>query len=320
MFSTPVLLITFNRPEHTKRVWAEIKKHHPREIYIFQDGERKGNTDDLIKCAKVRELFSEPLDWECQIKTFISGQNLGCGRGPVEAISWFFKNVDQGIIMEDDCLPHADFFGYCEKLLNKYNKNKQVMVVGATTYHDNYPCEKSYLFSRYFTGGAWASWKSAWLGFSIDLEALDETAFFRKVSGQFYSSAETNWWLRKVKEIKSDNTKKHYWDYQMQIHMLNNNGLAIRPHKNLISNIGFDSEGTHTHVNDNSGERKTERILPLSHPENVNVDKKNDYLHMAKEKPKKIEKRIIDALYRYMSESNGFANKVLLAYQRIKRK
>ena len=148
-FHTPILLITFNRPTHTRRVWEELKKQKPKYVYVFQDGPR--NEEDIEKINLVQALFSEELDWDCELRTYYSEINLGCGKGPVTGISWFFEQVEQGIIMEDDCLPHPEFFGYCDELLIKYKNEHRVMVVGATTYHDDYPCDNSYLFSRYFT-------------------------------------------------------------------------------------------------------------------------------------------------------------------------
>lgn len=315
----PILLITFNRPSHTRKVWEAIKKQRPRYVYIFQDGARLGNAIDAKKCAAVRAIFEEARDWECELKTLYSDVNLGCGRGPVSGINWFFEQVEQGIIMEDDCLPHPDFFAYCDELLNKYKSCNEVMVVGATTYHDNYPCSDSYLFSRYFTGGAWASWKNAWEGFSVDLENVHPKAFKKIISKNFYSTAETNWWVRKVIEIKADTEKKSYWDYQMQIHMLQNNGLAIRPQKNMICNIGFDQEGTHTLENDDRGERAVFSCLPLTHPLQVIVNEKNDYLYMAKEHQKRIDVRIVDTIYRFMNESGGTPTKVLKLYKQMKK-
>jgi len=319
MFNIPILLITFNRPDHTRRVWEEIKKQQPKYLFVFQDGAREGNSVDIDKCAAVRAIFKEPFDWGCEVKTFYSDRNLGCGLGPVTGISWFFEQVEQGIIMEDDCLPHSDFFTFCEEMLTKYQHNNEVMVVGATTYHDNYPCADSYLFSKYFTGGAWATWRRAWKEFSFDLETANEKQFKRIIQKQFYSSAETNWWVRKVREIKNDTSKKSYWDYQMQIHLLLHNGLAIRPQKNMISNIGFDPEGTHTHQNDSRGDREVFSCYPLTHPAQITVNKRNDYLHMAKEHKKRLDKRIISSIYNYMNENEGTLNRILKIYKRKKR-
>ena len=278
MFKTPVLLITFNRPDHTRRVLTEILKQEPQELYVCQDGAREGNKNDRVKCQEVRDVINELTapyaigHKDFTLHTLYQKQNLGCGPGPQAGITWFFENVEQGIIMEDDCLPHLDFFGYCEELLNRYKDNPQVQFINSTLYHDRWRCEGSYGFSHYMVTGAWAAWRNTWQGFDLDLLHLNAWKFRKQVLLLTKNRAEANWWYFKVKEIQADKSKKSYWDYQMQIHLFRNNALTIHPKVNLVSNIGFDAEGTHTLFNDGRGDKPVYPIIPLSHPADMNVD------------------------------------------------
>ena len=276
--NTPILLITFNRPDHVRRVLTEILKARPRDLYICQDGAREGNENDRIKCQAVRDVVNEltsphvVANKNFTLHTMYQPTNLGCGPGPQAGITWFFENVEQGIVMEDDCLPHPDFFGYCEELLNKYKDDERVQFINSTLYHDRWKCEGSYGFSHYMVTGAWAGWKSMWQGFDLDLLELNAWKFRRHVLRLTKNRAEANWWYFKVKEIQKDKSKKSYWDYQMQIHLFKNGALTIHPKVNLISNIGFDAEGTHTLTNDGRGDNAVFPILPLTHPNTMNVD------------------------------------------------
>ena len=278
MFKTPILLITFNRPEHTRRVLTEILKQEPQSLYVSQDGAREGNENDRVKCQEVRDVINELTsayavrNKHFTLYTLYQPHNLGCGPGPQAGITWFFENVEQGIIMEDDCLPHPDFFGYCEELLNKYKYNQQVQFINSTLYHDRWKCEGSYGFSHYMVTGAWAAWRSTWQGFDLDLLDLKAWKFRKQVLRLTKNRAEANWWYFKVKEIQADKSKKSYWDYQMQIHLFRNSALTIHPKVNLISNIGFDAEGTHTHYDDGRGDKAVYPILPLIHPDSLQVD------------------------------------------------
>ena len=119
MLNTPVLLITFNRPDHVRRVLSVIRAMQPATLFIFQDGAREGNAVDVEKCAQVRAVVQELVDWDCDLHTNYADRNFGCGAGPMTGIDWFFNQVEEGIVMEDDCLPHPDFFGYCEELLDR---------------------------------------------------------------------------------------------------------------------------------------------------------------------------------------------------------
>lgn len=290
MLHTPILLITFNRPEHTRWVLTEILKQEPQSLYVCQDGVREGNENDHIKCQEVKDIITELTSAYAvahpnfSLFTLYSSINLGCGPGPQAGITWFFENVEQGIVMEDDCLPHPDFFGYCEELLNRYKDNPQVQFINSTLYHNRWKCEGSYGFSHYMVTGAWAAWRSTWQGFDLDLHDLNAWKFRRQVLRLTKNRAEANWWYFKVKEIQKDKSKKSYWDYQMQIHLFRNNALTIHPKVNLISNIGFDAEGTHTTFNNGDGERPVYPILPLELPTSMTIDMPMDADCFAKRK------------------------------------
>ena len=129
MFNTPILLIAFNRPTHTRKVLEVIRMQQPKQLFVFQDGAR--NNNDAIKCTEVRQVVKELVDWDCELKTYYSEVNLGCGPGPASAITWFFENVEQGIILEDDAVPNNDFFLYATELLNMYRDNSDIMAIGS---------------------------------------------------------------------------------------------------------------------------------------------------------------------------------------------
>ncbi len=275
-------MITFNRPDHVRRVLTEIRKQKPTELYVCQDGAREGNENDKIKCQEVRDVIKELVDWSCNLHTLYQEKNLGCGLGPAAGISWFFEHVELGIVMEDDCLPHPDFFNYCEELLEHYKNDKKVLFINSTLYDNRWQCEASYGFSHYMVTGAWAAKRETWHGFDLDLNTLNAWSFRKQVLRITHNRAEANWWYFKVKEIQKDTDKKSYWDYQMQIHLFRSNALTIHPRVNLISNIGFDAEGTHTLKDDGRGDKPVYPILPLQHPDSFDVDTKMDAICFAK--------------------------------------
>lgn len=322
MFKTPILLITFNRPEHTRRVLTSILGTDPLFLYVFQDGARENNESDAEKCAAVRRVVSLlTKDTNTVLHTLYSEKNLGCGAGPMTAISWFFSKVKMGIIMEDDCLPHPDFFGYCEELLIRYKDEEKVRFINSTLYSDRWHCEASYDFSRYMVTGAWAGWRRTWQGFDLDLESLSAREFRKHVLKMTENRGEANWWYSLVKEIQQDRTKKSYWDFQMQVHLFVNNALTIHPQRNLISNIGFDAEGTHTiDNNSNRGDKAVFPILPLIHPTVLRVDKKRDEYCWAKSHSQGLVKDELNYLYQSLLWSNGVGHKLLMLYKRIRKK
>ena len=320
MFTTPILLITFNRPDHVRQVLAEIRKQQPAQLFVCQDGAREGNEIDRVKCQEVRDVITELVDWPCELHTLYQERNLGCGPGPAAGIDWFFSQVDRGIIMEDDCLPHPDFFAYCEDMLNRYNNNPNVQFINATLYHDRWHCEASYGFSRYMVTGAWAAWRETWQGFDIDMHSWDAWQFRRQVLRLTHSTTEANWWYWKLKEIQKDTSKKSYWDYQMQMHLFKNAAVTIHPKTNLVSNIGFDTEGTHTLSNDGRGDREVYPILQLVHPNAITINNAMDVDCFGKTKPLSPYKNVVQFAYQYMLRSHGVLHAILMAYKKLKNK
>lgn len=314
----PVLLITFNRPDHVFRVLSAIRKEKPKSLYVFQDGPREGMVDDVEKCAKVRSVISKLVDWRCDLHTFYSDYNYGCGAGPMTGINWFFSQVEEGIVIEDDCLPHTDFWGYCEELLERYRDNPQVMYISSTLYDDLWRCEQSYGFSHYMITGAWASWARAWKGFDLDLQNMDAKKFRQHCKKLLYSVVEADWWYFKLIEIQRDQEKKSYWDYQMQIHLFQNSGMTIHPKVNLVSNIGFDEEGTHTLINNGKGNLPSFSILPLIHPTLMQVDLRRDYLCFAKSHSHGCINDFISRLYKNMLFDRGISHNILMLYKKLK--
>ena len=328
MLNTPILLITFNRPDHTRQTLQRILEARPRDLYIFQDGARKGNANDALKCQQVRDVINELVaEYKAKhssslltLHSYFSEANLGCGAGPMTGISWFFDNVEQGIVMEDDCLAHPDFFPYCEELLNKFKKQEtrsekqetgtekqeRVAFINSTLYDERWSralneerltMNDSYGFSRYMVTGAWASYREVWQGFDLDLKDMSALKFAWHVYRLTGNLAEAEWWWYQVRAIQQDKNKKSYWDYQMQIHLFRQNALTIHPAVNLISNIGFDAEGTHTMTNDGRGDREVYPILPLSHPETVEVNPQRDMHCWAKKQSKGLLKDMLYIVY-----------------------
>ena len=114
MLETPILFLTYNRPGLTRQVLAAIREAQPKQLFIAADGPKPGKTGDCEQCQAVRNVLRDGIDWDCEVKTLLRDENLGCKRAVSSAITWFFDNVEKGIILEDDTLPRQSFFRFCE--------------------------------------------------------------------------------------------------------------------------------------------------------------------------------------------------------------
>lgn len=275
-FETPILFLIFNRPDTTQRVFEEIKNQKPKYLFVAADGPRVDVEEDIEKCKITRNIVIENIDWDCEVKMLFRDNNLGCGHAPAEAISWFFENVEQGIILEDDCLPHPSFFNFCEVLLERYKENEKIFGIGGFNLQDGIQRgEASYFFSHYSHIWGWASWRRAWKYYDHNLGELDNFKKSGKIKNIDSRNSFNEYWMPKFENVlKGDSS--HIWDYQWLFAIWNRGGLVAVPNVNLISNIGFGDGATHTIGFSPYANSATKDIEELIYPKKIQVDKKAD--------------------------------------------
>lgn len=238
-----VLFLIFNRPNTTKKVFEAIRNVRPPRLYIAADGPRKDKKNEKEKCEETKKIV-ENIDWDCEVKTLFRDENLGCGVAVSEAITWFFENEEDGIILEDDCLPHPTFFSYCETLLDYYAHDERIMHIGGDKFLDFEYGDASYYFATIDHCWGWATWAYAWKHFDFNLDKYPLHLIEERLLN-FYSDVSMQKYWKDI-YIKMINKDESVWDYQWALSIIANDALVINPNKNLVSNIGFDEDGTHT--------------------------------------------------------------------------
>lgn len=270
-FEIPILLLIFNRPEPTKRVLDRVISINPKKIYIVADGQRPNRADDGQKTKDTRELAAS-IPPDIEVITLFRNENLGCKKSVSDGISWFFSQEEKGIILEDDCLPNLSFFKFCEQLLHHYQDDKRVMHIGGNNFHQGNvfgETNASYHFSHLSHIWGWATWQRAWELYDIEMKDLEK---FK----QSHSAKDLGWKSFYYRKYLQHFDKVAYqgfntWDYQWNFAIWNHGGLSIVPNKNLVENIGFGNDATHTvhDVHDLSNIQAEEMAFPLNHPTNI---------------------------------------------------
>ena len=268
---TPILFILFSRYHLAQRVFDEIKKQKPKYLYVAADGPRVNYKDEAERCQQTRDIIKQ-VDWDCEVKTLFYDQNMGAAKALSSSISWFFENVEQGIIFEEDCLPHQDFFSYCEELLEKYKDNEQVMFISGDNFQDGIQRgDASYYFSAFPHIWGWACWRRSWDGYDFLLKNYSNKAFKTTLKQYFPSWLERQVWLDRFLLMKKQAINT--WDYQLIFNIWKNHGLAILPNVNLISNIGFGADAIHcTDEKHKFANMPIHSILPLKHASLIERD------------------------------------------------
>lgn len=292
---TPVAFLVFNRPDVTEKVFAEIRKAKPPQLLVVADGPRKEKPDEIEKCQAVRSII-EKVDWECQVYKNYSDINLGCKLRVSSGLDWVFDQVETAIILEDDCLPHQTFFRFCDELLGKYREDQRVMMISGTNTLGEWKSNiQSYHFSYFGMIWGWASWRRAWQYYDVEMKLWAQPEMKTLVRDVLGNDKQYN---RIKKGLDSIYDGCDTWDYQFAFSRFSQSGLTITPAVNLISNIGFDVEATHTKtpVAGISNLTVQPMSFPLKEPYGVGVDRefseKHNQKFMPRSLPQKVKKKL----------------------------
>jgi len=279
---TAVLFLVFNRLDTTKEVFEAIRKAKPPRLYIAADGARSRREGEAEKVRAVREYVMKRIDWNCEVKTLFREQNYGCKMAVSGAIDWFFDNEKAGIILEDDCLPSQSFFWFCEALLDRYKDDMRVWNIGGYKHPYLKGDQYSYNFSRFTQIWGWATWANRWKHYDVTLEKYRQNRNLL-VDFEFFREDFENRSRQKILDRLADGLIDT-WDYQWNFAVRINHGLSVRPRVNLIQNIGFGADATHTKGENSeiASNKAVEIAFPLNHPEMIMVYKKDDRLFAKK--------------------------------------
>lgn len=269
--SVPVLMLVFNRPEPTEHVFRAVRDYAPRQLFVAQDGARPV-AGEAERCEEVRAIV-EAVDWDCDVRHLYRDENLGCGRAVSEAITWFFDHVEDGVILEDDCVPTPDLFPYCEELLERHRYDERVWIVSGVNLVGTWRAGgASYFFAD---GGVWgwATWRRAWE--HMDLRPPEWHDPVRRAQAQEFLGDDL--WHSVVPELERVfRGELDTWDYQWLFVRASHGGAGAVPAVNLVRNIGFGQDATHTTEATSPYARlRTGRLdQPMRHPATVAVDRR----------------------------------------------
>jgi len=264
---TPVLFLIFNRPVTTKKVFEAIRQAKPPRLYIAADGPRPSQKDETKLCDHARKIATH-VDWGCEVKTLFRDENLGCRVAVSSAIDWFFEHEEQGIILEDDCLPSQSFFWYCQELLEHFKNDERIMVVSGNNFQQGKKVTPySYYFSRYNHCWGWATWKRAWNHYDHDMRLWPD---FKRAKGLDAWSDRSRlfipYWNKIFNSVAAGQIDS--WAYIWTFSCWAQGGMTCLPQVNLVENIGIGEDATHTTKHDKRIDKlQRETVhLPLNHP------------------------------------------------------
>lgn len=275
--NTPVALFIFNRADTTARVLDALRQVQPRTLVVLADGAREDEPSDRARCAAARAQI-ETIDWKCEVIRDYAETNLGIKRRVESGLETVWAHADEAILLEDDCLPHPTFFRYCEELLARYRDTPVVMGISGTNFHfGQYASPYSYYFSRYALLWGWATWKRAWARYEPKMEEWARVRETDWLETLMEKPVAARYW-RNIFERNFETGEN--WDYTWAFASWRHEGLHVAPHVNLVSNIGFRADASHTlNAHDPLAEVPAQAIeFPLKHPPGIARDADADEL------------------------------------------
>lgn len=289
-YDIPILFLIFNRPDTTERVFGKLRELKPKRLYVSADGARANKPGEYEKCEQTKAILKN-IDWECELKVNFSEINLGCKKGVTKGINWFFENEEEGIILEDDCEPDGSFFNFCKVMLDRYREDKRVMHIGGVNFQDSHKRgDKSYYFSRFCHVWGWATWRDRWEKYDVKMCDYNDDKYNSIANNVIKDKEIISYYKRLFDLVKSN--KLDTWDFQWVWTVWKNDGLSVIPNVNLVKNIGFGEEATHTvSTTSKISELNTGSISEIKYNDRTEPDTEADrYTYYHKIRKSKFEK------------------------------
>lgn len=280
---TPILLITYKRPDTTQIVFDRIRAIKPQKLYVARNSPK--DADDTMFCENVKKIVST-VDWECDFRLNLYDKHYPVGESICKAIDWFFDNEEYGIIVEDDCVLSLSFFKFCEDLLELYKNDNRIATICAPSMpYNNRNLQYSYSFSKYGHTWGWGTWKRVWQNYDYKMKLWPK--FLNE--GWMKMLYPDPWQRKHLENIYTKHfNKQSTWDYQFAFYSQSNGYLHIIPKVNLVSNIGFGDSSAHNKSKSTFHNRETDELtFPLIHPPFILADSIADDIRRADWTPKK---------------------------------
>ena len=265
-YDMPILFVIFRRKDVTMRTFAAIKAAQPAKLYIACDGAREAVSGEQELVEATRQAVENAIDWPCEVHRRYQDHNQGCAKAVSSAISWMFETEEMGIILEDDCVAKPSFFKFVREMLHRYKDDQRIgMVAGTNLVSSKVTMPDSYCFSKYKACWGWATWKRAWSNLQLDMPWRDSDYYQSVIANNGFRAKDKNYWKYRLNLIDANYVSS--WDWPWYFCLAAQNQLCIFPSKDLIVNIGFDAEATHTSFfNLPKYKDEGELSFPLRHP------------------------------------------------------
>ena len=242
--ATPVVLFVSRQIDLTQQVFKAIAQAKPPKLFIVAN--EVSNSEEAKLYQEVQAVIQQ-VDWECEVFTHFATEHLELKKYVASSLDWVFSQVEEAIILEEGYLPVPSFFYFCQTLLERYRHDERVVHISGNNLQLGHQWTPySYYFSHYTSTGGWATWRSAWRHFDIEMTTWSEVRDSKLLVNILENPYELDYWTDIFENIYRGKVDgwEHIWTYCCWMQ----NGLSILPESNLISNLNLQEDTVSTQL------------------------------------------------------------------------
>lgn len=241
MVETPVLFVTFVRPDYARQTWEGIKATKPKTLYFYSNKGRAEKEGEVERNNEIRSYINE-IDWDCDLHIFFREECVNVYDSLRGAIDWLFDNEERGIILEEDCVPTKAFFSFVDQMIEKFKEDKRVWCISGDNIIKQNPSGYDYMFSHLHAMYGWASWRDRWRMVNWDhlyiKETIDEHIYYRLFKTKEQAKAKE----KALSNMEDMLYRTKCWDYIFGLCMDQYHALTVQPKEHLVKNIGVTGQ------------------------------------------------------------------------------
>ncbi len=243
--TAPVILFTYNRPEHTRRTIEALRENElaeETELFIFSDGAKK--EADAGKVQEIRDYAGTVTGFR-QVHLVARAKNYGLANNVIEGVTEVVGRYGKVIVLEDDLVTNPYFLRFMNDGLDRYEKEKKVTGITGYSFLDDRTDyrKESYFCGLTGTSWSWATWADRWAAFDKEAkgwERLKEDKAYRK---RFNYDNTYNFY--QILKMQQQDAKTNSWAIRWYYTTFLQGGLILAPTCSLVGNDGWDGSGTH---------------------------------------------------------------------------
>ena len=241
MVKTPVLFITFIRPDYARQTWEGIKAAKPKTLYFYSNKGRAEKEGEVECNNEIRSYINE-IDWECDLHTWFRDECVNVYDSLRGAINWLFDNEERGLILEEDCVPTKLFFSFVDQMIEKFKEEKNVWYISGDNFYNLNPSGYDYIFSRYHWMYGWATWRDRWQRINWDNLGTEQILTRRICYNLYKTKTQAKSRERQIRNTQEMVCKTKCWDYAFGYTVDLHLGFGVFPTRQLIHNIGVTGQ------------------------------------------------------------------------------